>query len=83
MTPSQTNQFIEQYIEDLFKVESTESCIKNCSSLPLSERTVCQIQCLCFTMSWPKDPDIRVKSMNEMLKLRFCMVPAKSMAIPK
>lgn len=83
MNPEQTNQFIKEYINDLFNVESTESCLKDCDSLPVSERLICQIQCLCFTMSRPNDPDIRVKSMNEMLKLRFCMVPAASMAIPK
>jgi hypothetical protein len=83
MTETETNQFIQEYIGDLSNVESTESCLNNCKSLPASERVVCQIQCLCFTMVWPNDPDPRVKSMNEMLKLRFCMVPAASMAIPK
>lgn len=83
MTPSQTNQFIENYIEELSDIASRESCINSCSSLPVAERTICQIQCLCFSMVWPDDPDIRVKSMNEMLKLRFCTVPAKSTSIPR
>lgn len=83
MTPSQTNQFIEEYINDLFDVSSTESCIKKCNSLPAADRVVCQIQCLCFTMTWPNSSDPRTKSMNEMVKLRFCMVPAKSERIPK
>lgn len=83
MTSGQTNQFINQYIEDLLDTQSTESCLKNCNSLPTAEKALCKIQCLCFTMSWRNDPDIRVKSMNEMLKLRFCTVPAKSVAIPK
>lgn len=83
MTTDQANQFVEQYISDLFNTGSTNSCLKSCDSLPVADRVVCQIQCLCFTMSRPNNPDARVKSMNDMLKLRFCMIPAKSMAIPR
>jgi len=83
MTSNEANQFIENYISDLFDVESTESCLNSCNSLPIDDRAICQIQCLCFSMVWPNNPDIRVQSMNEMLKLRFCMVPAESTAIPR
>ncbi len=83
MDPKQANAFVEDYINDFFNTESTESCLKSCNSLPASERIICQIQCLCFTMWRPSDKDPRVKNMNEMLKLRFCMVPAKSIAIPR
>lgn len=83
MNTNQANAFVEDYINDFFNTESTESCLKSCNSLPASEKVICQIQCLCFTMWRPSDKDPRVKSMNEMLKLRFCMVPAKSIAIPR
>jgi len=81
--PNQTNQIIEQYIDSLFDSDSTQSCLNDCNSLPISERVIYQIQCACFSIGWPNDPDPRVKEMNEMLKLRFCMVPVKNMTVPK
>jgi hypothetical protein len=83
MTPEQKIIFVEQYTKKLLDDSNVESCLQKCSNLPISDRIICQIKCLCFTMTWPNDPDMRFQSMNEMLKLRFCMVPAKSMEIPK
>lgn len=81
--PNQTNTLVEEYVETLFDTETTQWCFDDCSILPASERVICQIQCLCFTMTRPKEADPRLENMNEMLKLRFCMVPAKNESIPQ
>ncbi len=78
-----SNAIANTYIESLLSGKETEDCMKECKNLPITERTICEIQCLCFTRSRQKSNDPRTQSMNDMLKLRFCTVPAKNLAIPR
>lgn len=77
------NQIIQEYVDSFFDDESAENCFNGCSTLPLDEKIICQIQCTCRTFSRSNDPDPRLKSINEMLKLRFCMVPVQNMRVSK
>lgn len=74
---------IQEYIETILNSESSASCFNDCQSLPPSERVICQIQCLCFSVSLPQHEDPRLQSINDMLKVRFCMVPVQNMEVSK
>lgn len=77
--PKIQKETIEKYVNTLFDSESTSSCINDCSILEPSERIICQIQCACSAVGWPNDPDPRLINMNDMLKLKFCMIPVQNM----
>ncbi|MDD3263235.1 MAG: hypothetical protein PHR61_05360 [Candidatus Absconditabacteria bacterium] len=77
------NQIIEEYVNSFFDNESAESCFNDCKTLPLDQKIICQIQCTCKMYTRPNDPDPRLKEMNEMMKLRFCMVPVQNMTVSK
>ncbi len=82
-TTGVNNETIQKYVDSFFDNEPAENCFNGCSTLPLDEKIICQIQCTCRTFSRSNDPDPRAKNINEMLKLRFCMVPVQNMRVSK
>jgi len=77
------NQLIEGKINNLFDPESTKSCTAKCTVGTFSEQTMCKIECLCFTVEYPKQWAAWLEWLDGQLKVRFCTIPVQQNRVSK
>ena len=77
------NQLIEDKINGIFDPESTKTCTAKCTIGTLSEQTMCKIECLCFSIEYPKQGTIGLDGLDGQLKVRFCTVPVQQNRVSK
>lgn len=77
------NQLIEGKINNLFDPESTKACTAKCTVGTLSEQTMCKIECLCFTIEYPKQGAAWLEWLDGQLKVRFCTIPVQQNRVSK
>jgi hypothetical protein len=64
-------------------VQEAASCMNKCKDLPYDQKLLCETQCVCFMVTYPKYDLPEMIDSNEMLKLRFCTIPVQQNRISR
>lgn len=70
------------YIDKVICNKNRSDAERTCREPLIGEETICRIECLCFTIGFPKS-QVWLEGMDRQSKLRFCSIPVQQNRISK